>query len=51
MYEDINAKWIIEQQLYDIKQSKSTFKYIIAFQLIAAKIKWNDSTFTAQFYK
>jgi len=46
MYEDINAKWIV-----DIKQSESAFKYIAAFQLIAAKIKWNDSTFTAQFYK
>ena len=51
MYEDIDAKWIIKQQLYDIKQSESAFKYIIAFQLIAAKIKWNDLTFTAQFYK
>ncbi len=51
MYEDINAKWIIEQQLYDIKQSESAFKYIAAFQLIAAKIEWDDLTFTAQFYK
>ncbi len=51
MYEDINAKWIIERQLYDIKQSESTFKYITAFQSIAAEIEWNDSTFTAQFYK
>jgi len=39
MYEDINAKRIIEQQLYDIKQSESEFKYIAAFQSIAAKIK------------
>jgi len=39
MYEDINAKRIIEQQLYDIKQSESAFKYIAAFQSIAAKIK------------
>ncbi len=51
MYEDINAKWIIERQLYDIKQSKSTFKYIAAFQSIATKIEWNDLTFTVQFYK
>ncbi len=51
MYEDINAKWIVERQLYDIKQSESTFKYIVAFQSIAAKIEWNDSTFTVQFYK
>jgi len=51
MYEDINAKRIIKQQLYDIKQSESAFKYIIAFQSIAAKIEWNDSTLTAQFYK
>jgi len=51
MYEDINAKRIVEWQLYDIKQSESAFKYITAFQLIAAKIKWNDLTFTAQFYK
>ncbi len=51
MYEDINAKRIIERQLYDIKQSESTFKYIAAFQSIAAKIKWNDLTLTAQFYK
>ncbi len=51
MYEDINAKWIIKWQLYDIKQSESAFKYIAAFQSIAAKIKWDDSTFTAQFYK
>ncbi len=51
MYEDINAKWIIERQLYDIKQSESAFKYIIAFQSIATKIKWNDLTLTAQFYK
>ncbi len=51
MYEDINAKWIIKQQLYDIKQSESAFKYIIAFQSIAAKIKWDDLTLTAQFYK
>ncbi len=51
MYEDINAKWVIERQLYDIKQSESTFKYIVAFQSIAAKIEWNDLTFTAQFYK
>ncbi len=51
MYEDIDAKWVIERQLYDIKQSESTFKYIVAFQSIAAKIEWNDSTFTAQFYK
>ncbi len=51
MYEDINMKWIIEWQLYDIKQSELTFKYIAAFQSITAKIEWNDSTFTAQFYK
>ncbi len=51
MYEDINVEWIIEQQLYDIKQSESAFKYIAAFQSIAAKIEWNDLTFTAQFYK
>ncbi len=51
MYEDINVKWIIERQLYNIKQSESAFKYIVAFQSIAAKIEWNDSTFTAQFYK
>jgi len=51
MYEDIDAKWIIERQLYDIKQSESTFKYIAAFQSIAAKIEWDDSTFTTQFYK
>jgi len=46
MYKDINAKWIIEQQLYDIKQSESTFKYIAAFQSIAAKIEWDDLTLT-----
>ncbi len=51
MYEDINAKRIIERQLYDIKQSESAFKYIAAFQSIAAKTEWNNSTFTAQFYK
>ncbi len=51
MYENINAKWIIEWQLYDIKQSESAFKYIITFQSIAAEIEWNDSTFTTQFYK
>ncbi len=51
MYEDINAKRIIKRQLYDIKQSESAFKYITAFQLIAAKIEWDDSTLTAQFYK
>ncbi len=51
MYENIDAKWVIERQLYDIKQSESTFKYIAAFQSIATEIKWNDSTFTAQFYK
>ncbi len=39
MYEDINVKRIIEWQLYDIKQSESAFKYIIAFQSIAIKIK------------
>jgi len=51
MYKDINVKWIIERQLYDIKQSESAFKYITAFQSIAAKIEWNDSILTAQFYK
>ncbi len=51
MYEDINVKWIIERQLYDIKQSESAFKYVAAFQSIAAEIEWNDSTFTAQFYR
>ena len=51
MYEDIDAKWIVEWQLYDIKQSESAFKYIAAFQSIAAEIEWNDSTLTAQFYK
>ncbi len=51
MYEDIDVKWIIEWQLYDIKQSESTFKYIATFQSITAKIKWDDSTLTAQFYK
>jgi len=39
MYEDINTKRIVEQQLYDIKQSESAFKYIAAFQSIAAEIK------------
>ncbi len=39
MYEDIDAKRIIERQLYDIKQSESAFKYIVAFQSIAAKIE------------
>ncbi len=39
MYEDIDAKWIIERQLYDIKQSESTFKYITAFQSITTKIE------------
>jgi len=39
MYEDINVKRIIEQHLYDIKQSESAFKYIAAFQSIAAKIE------------
>ncbi len=51
MYEDIDAKRIIERQLYDIKQSESAFKYIAAFQSIAAKIEWNDLILTAQFYK
>jgi len=51
MYEDINAKWIVKRQLYDIKQSESAFKYIAAFQSIAAEIEWDDSTLTAQFYK
>ena len=39
MYENIDAKWIIERQLYNIKQSESTFKYIAAFQLITTKIE------------
>jgi len=39
MYEDIDAKRIVEQQLYNIKQSESAFKYIIAFQSIAAEIE------------
>ena len=39
MYENIDAKWVIERQLYDIKQSESAFKYIVAFQSIAAKIE------------
>jgi len=39
MYEHINAKRIIERQLYDIKQSESAFKYIAAFQSIAAEIE------------
>ena len=51
MYKDIHAERIAEWQLYDIKQSKSTFKYITAFQSITAEIEWNVSTFTAQFYK
>ena len=51
MYEDINAKRIVERQLYDIKQSESAFKYVAVFQSIAAEIEWDDSTFTAQFYK
>ncbi len=51
MYEDIDAKRIVEQQLYNIKQSESAFKYIIAFQSIAAEIEWNDLILTAQFYK
>ncbi len=51
MYENIDAKWIIKQQLYNLRQTESTFKYIIAFQSIAAETEWNDSTLTAQFYK
>ncbi len=51
MYENIDAKRIIERQLYDIKQSESAFKYVSAFQSIAAEIEWNDSTFTAQLYR
>jgi hypothetical protein len=51
MYEDIDAKRIVEQQLYDIKQSESAFKYIAAFQSIAAEIEWDDLTLTAQFYR
>jgi len=39
MYENIDAKRIIKRQLYDIKQSESTFKYIAAFQLITAEIE------------
>jgi len=37
--------------LYDIKQSESAFKYVAAFQSIAAEIEWDDSTLTAQFYR
>ncbi len=51
MYEDIDAKRIVERQLYDIKQSESAFKYIAAFQSIAAEIEWDDLTLTAQFYR
>ncbi len=51
MYEDIDAKRIVERQLYDIKQSESVFKYVAAFQSIAAEIEWDDSTLTAQFYR
>jgi len=51
MYEDIDAKRIVERQLYDIKQSESAFKYVAVFQSIATEIEWDDSTFTAQFYK
>ncbi len=51
MYEDIDAKRIVERQLYDIKQSESAFKYVAAFQSIAAEIEWDDSTLTAQFYR
>jgi len=39
MYEDIDAKRIVERQLYDIKQSESAFKYIAAFESIAAEIE------------
>jgi len=39
MYENIDAKRIIERQLYDIKQSESAFKYVSAFQSIAAEIE------------
>ena len=51
MYKDINAKWIVKRQLYDIKQSESAFKYVAAFQSITAEIEWDDLTLTAQFYK
>ncbi len=51
MYEDIDAKRIIKRQLYNIKQSESAFKYIVAFQSIAAEIEWDDLTLTAQFYR
>jgi len=39
MYKDIDAKRIIKRQLYNIKQSEAAFKYIVAFQSIAAEIE------------
>lgn len=31
MYENINAKKVAERQLYKVKQTKSTFKYVAVF--------------------
>ncbi len=44
-------KRIIEWQLYEVKQTELTLKYITIFQFIALKADWNDTAFIAQFYK
>ena len=51
MFENVDAKRIVERQLYQLRQIESTFAYVAMFQSIAVNIQWDDYSQTSQFYQ
>ena len=51
VFENVDAKRIVERQLYQLRQIESAFAYVVMFQSIAFNIQWNDYSQTSQFYQ
>ena len=51
VFENVDAKRIVERQLYQLRQIEFASTYVVMFQSIAFNIQWNDYSQTSQFYQ
>jgi len=50
IFKIINKKQVTEQHIHILWQNESVIKYSTEFQWIVTLIKWNNETFTLQYY-
>ena len=51
VFGDIDAKQMMEQEWFYLKQTKSATAYAAEFQQIATNIEWENEALTAKYYK